>query len=102
MWNKPHHYRGYVCPHCGAPATFAHHSARLVHFLFWYFEIPQHDWIAYCSDLCDDFMADKVYTITSSLRERKWAWLQYYNKKIYGFPDYEFSFYAKRIKGADK
>ena len=47
-------------------------------------------------------MADKVYTITSSLRERKWAWLQYYNKKIYGFPDYEFSFYAKRIKGADK
>ena len=98
MWNKPHHYRGYVCPHCGAPATFAHHSARLVHFLFWYLEIPQHDWIAHCSEFCDDFMADKVYTISPSLRVRKWEWRRYYEKKVFGIPDYEFSFYAKRRK----
>ena len=77
MWNKPHHYRGYVCPHCGARATFAHHSARLVRFLFWYLEIPQHDWIAYCSEFCDDFMADKIYTISPSLRERKREWRRY-------------------------
>ena len=77
MWNKPHQYRGYVCPHCGARASFRRLSARLVKFLFWYIEVPQPTWIAYCDDWCDDFMADRVYTVSPSLRARKREWHRY-------------------------
>ena len=79
MWNKPHHYRGYVCPHCGAPVTFCRLSARIYKFLFWYFEVPKPTWIAYCDDWCDGFMADKVYAVSPTLRERKREWRKYYS-----------------------